>query len=93
MILVNTVISRWRCYTDPLFPVLFIFAMDPLQKMLDLATQEGLLTPIGTNPMKMRTSLYADDAVLFLRPLALNVSNLQYLLDQFGHATVLCTNI
>jgi hypothetical protein len=67
--------------------------MDPLQKMLDLATQEGLLTPIGTNPMKMRTSLYADDAVLFLRPLALNVSNLQYLLDQFGHATVLCTNI
>jgi hypothetical protein len=67
--------------------------MDPLQKMLDLATQEGLLTPIGTNPMKMRTSLYADDAVLFLRPLALDVSNLQYLLDQFGHATVLCTNI
>jgi hypothetical protein len=67
--------------------------MDPLQKMLDLATQEGLLTPIGTNSMKMRTSLYADDAILFLRPLALDVSNLQYLLDQFGHATVLCTNI
>jgi hypothetical protein len=67
--------------------------MDPLQKMLDLATQEGLLTPIGADPVKMRTSLYADDVVLFLRPSALDVSNLQCLLDQFGHATGLCSNI
>jgi retron-type reverse transcriptase len=54
---------------DPLSPMLVILAMDPLQKMLDLATQQGLLSPIGTDPIKMRTSLYADDAMLFLHML------------------------
>jgi hypothetical protein len=73
--------------------MLFILAMDPLQKLLDMATQEGLLNPIGTDPIKMRTSLYAEDAMLFLRPIASDVSNLQHLLTQFGTATGLCTNI
>jgi hypothetical protein len=41
----------------------------------------------------MRTSLYADDAMLFLRPIASDVRNLQYLLNEFGMATGLCTNI
>jgi retron-type reverse transcriptase len=54
---------------DPLSPMLVILAMDPLQKMLDLATQQGLLSPIGADPIKMRTSLYADDAMLFLHML------------------------
>jgi hypothetical protein len=51
---------------DPLSPMLFILAMDPLQKMLDKATQLGLLTPIGPDPIKLHTSLYADDVMLFL---------------------------
>jgi hypothetical protein len=38
---------------DPLSPMLFILAMDPLQKPLDIATQQGLLTPIGADPIKM----------------------------------------
>jgi hypothetical protein len=46
-----------------------ILTMDPLQQMLNMATREGLLTPIGANLIKMHTSLYADDAVLFLRPI------------------------
>jgi hypothetical protein len=50
--------------------------MDPLQKVLDMATREGLLTPIGALPIKMRTSLYADDVVLFLRPIPSDVYNL-----------------
>jgi hypothetical protein len=44
---------------DPLSPMLFILAIDPLQKILDMATTAGLLTPIGVDPIKMRTSLYA----------------------------------
>jgi hypothetical protein len=79
---------------DPLSPMLFILAMDPIQKMLDMATQKGLLTPIGAEPVKMRTSLYAyDTLVLFLRPNTSDMSNLKYLLDQFGQAADLCTNI
>jgi hypothetical protein len=78
---------------DPLSSMLFILAMDPLQKLLDMALQEGLLTPIGSNPIKQRTSLYADDAMLFLITIAADVSNLQHLLNHFGMATRLCTNI
>jgi hypothetical protein len=61
--------------------------------MLDMATVQGLLSPIGADPIKMCTSLYADDAMLFLRPIASDVRNLQYLLNEFGMATGLCTNI
>jgi hypothetical protein len=78
---------------DPLLPMLFILAMDPLQKMLDLATQQGLLSLIGEDPIMMRTSLYVDDAMLFLRPVVEDVENLQQLLHHFGMATVLCTNV
>jgi retron-type reverse transcriptase len=53
---------------DPLSPMLFILAMDPLQRMLDKATHVGLLNPIGAEPIKFRTSLYADDAALFVHP-------------------------
>jgi hypothetical protein len=77
---------------DPLSPLLFILAMDPLQRLLELATQEGLLHPIGADPVKMRTSLYADDIALFLHPHVIDVANLQQLLHHFGTATGLCTN-
>jgi hypothetical protein len=43
---------------DPLSPMLFILAMDPLQRILDKATQQGLLSPIGADPIRLRTSLY-----------------------------------
>ena len=42
---------------DPLSPMLFILAIDPLQKMLDLATQQGVLTPLPLATAKFRTSL------------------------------------
>jgi hypothetical protein len=35
---------------DPVSPMLFIIAMDPLQQLLEKATQEGLLTLIGGQP-------------------------------------------
>jgi hypothetical protein len=97
-ILLNSVIGQpfkhrrglWQ--GDPLSPLLFILAMNPLQRLLELATQEGLLHPIGADPVKMRTSLYADDIALFLRPHATDVANLQQLLHHFGTATGLCTN-
>jgi hypothetical protein len=58
-----------------------------------MATQAGLFHPIGAEPVRLRTSMYTDDTVIFLRLIAANVSNLQELLQSFGHATGLCTNI
>jgi retron-type reverse transcriptase len=42
---------------DHLSPMLFILAMDPLQRILDRATEHGLLNSIGADPIRTRTSL------------------------------------
>jgi hypothetical protein len=47
---------------DPLSPFLFILAMDPLQRMIEMAVHEGLLGQVLPNGAKFRCSLYADDA-------------------------------
>jgi hypothetical protein len=62
-------VGGWTSQSEYLKNELGILTMDPLQQMLNMATREGLLTPIGANLIKMHTSLYADDAVLFLRPI------------------------
>jgi hypothetical protein len=73
--------------------MLFILAIDPLQSLLNKATEQGLLHPIGVEPVKLRTSLYADDVALFLCPIASDVQHLHQLLNSFGSAMGLCTNI
>jgi hypothetical protein len=70
-----------------------LIAMDPLQQILDKATMAGLLNPIGADPVKLRTNLYANDTALFLHPVASNVANLKQIMQVFGSATGLCTNI
>jgi hypothetical protein len=67
--------------------------MDPLRKLLDMDTEHGLLHPIGVASMKLRTSMYADDTMLFLRPHASYVQHLHHMLQLFGAATGLTTNI
>jgi hypothetical protein len=67
--------------------------MDLLQQLLQIATQEGLLNPIGVAPVNMRTSLFGDAATLFIRLVATDLANLQQLLHLYGQATGLCTNI
>jgi hypothetical protein len=80
-------------HSDPLSPMIFILTMDPLQRLLDMETQAGLLSPIGADPIKLYTSLYDDDEVMFLRPIVIDMANFQELLTQFDQATGVCTNI
>jgi hypothetical protein len=51
---------------DPLSPYLFILAIDTLQKVLDIATEDRFLSPLRGRHAKLRLSLYADDAVIFI---------------------------
>jgi hypothetical protein len=78
---------------DPLFPMLFILVMDVLSSLIGKASSEGLLQPLSTRSIHHRVSLYADDVVLFLRPVATDMQMVDALLQLFGAATGLKTNI
>jgi hypothetical protein len=64
---------------DPLSPMLFILAFDPLQRILDLASEHGVLTPLPLAAAKLRTSLYADDAAIFINPTRNDLQAVKYL--------------
>jgi hypothetical protein len=88
---------RFRHYTglrqgDPLSPMLFIIAMEPLQRIFQVATAAGLLSPIANRNTNLRVSLYADDAAIFLNPCKQDVQVVADLLDLFGKASGLITN-
>jgi mannosylglycoprotein endo-beta-mannosidase len=77
---------------DPLSPLLFVLAIDPLAQLLDISTRVGLLHRLrGRGPI-LRTSLYADDAAVFVAPFKVDIDNLASILRTFGEVTGLCTN-
>jgi hypothetical protein len=78
---------------DPLSPMLFILAMEPLQKLLEIATTQRIISPLHPRTARIRASFYADDAALFVNPLKEDISAIQQLLHLFGSASGLCTNI
>jgi len=61
---------------DPLSPLLFVIAIDPLQKILDLVTEEGHLAKFRGKHTVIRTSMYADDTAIFVKPYKSDVTTL-----------------
>lgn len=78
---------------DPLSPLLFILAIDPLQLLMIVATESGLLSKLNGRAARLRVSMYADDAVIFVKPMTRHVTNLKDLLLKFRETTGLRTNI
>ena len=78
---------------DPLSPMLFLLVMNVLNSMVEYASREALLQPLATQQARHRVSFYADDAVIFLRPDSLDLNTVRHLLDLFGHASGLRTNL
>ena len=78
---------------DPLSPMLFILVMDVLGQMISKAANEGLLQPLSTRLLQHRISLYTDDVVLFLRPEANDIAIIMDLINLFGDASGLRTNL
>ena len=78
---------------DPLSPCLFILAIDALQRILDIATEDGILSPLRGRYAKLRLSLYADDAIIFLNLVQGEVAALFNILEQFGNASGLKLNL
>jgi len=77
---------------DPLSPMLFILAMEPLQLMLNKATEQGLLTPICNRNAKLRIGMFADAAAIFVNPITEEVEVVKNILDAFGVVSGLITN-
>ena len=73
-------------------PPPFFLAIDPLHKILDLATRKGLVHMLHGQGAIMRTSLYADDAAVFVAPIKRDIDNLAAILRGFGDVMGLCIN-
>lgn len=72
---------------NPLSPLLFVIAIDPLQRILELATEMAALTKLsGKNP-HLRISMYADDTALFVAQFQEDVRTLASILSSFGEVT------
>jgi hypothetical protein len=78
---------------DPLSPLLFILVMDVLNVLVVKAEEHGLLQPISSYSIHHRISLYADDVALFLKPEPSDLNTAVMILDLFGEASGLRTNI
>jgi hypothetical protein len=62
-------------------------------RLLQIATDRGLLTKLNGRVARFRVSMYADDAVIFLKPTVADVRNLRDLLVNFGAVTGIQTNL
>ena len=77
---------------DPLSPLLFILAMEPLQLLIQKAVTDGGLQNMNVRNARLRLSLYADDAAMFLKPTREEVTKVQEILAAFGTASGLVVN-
>jgi hypothetical protein len=78
---------------DPLSPMLFILAIDPLQRIIQMAADKGILSPVLPKAANLRCSLYADDAAIFAAPSSTEIDHLHKILEFFGRCSGLTINI
>ena len=74
-------------------PLLFVLVMDCLGRLMDQAQEHSILSPIGNQIIKHRASIYADDVVTFSKPDNQDISSIASVLDLFGRASGLGTNM
>jgi hypothetical protein len=78
---------------DPISPMLIILVIDPLQRILQLVAEGGVLHPITSRSRGIKASLYDDDAAIFVRPRKQDIAALKEILSFFGEASGLCINL
>jgi hypothetical protein len=75
---------------DPISPMFFILAMDPLQQILHMATEKGIMHPISARARGIKMSHYV---AIFVAPSKRDIKALRAILDIFGQSTGLCINV
>ena len=77
---------------DPLSPMLFVLTMEVLNRFLKWVEQQQLLTPLHDS-VGNRTSLYADDLVLFVVPNVRDLQVIKAVVTIFGLASGFFSNL
>lgn len=77
---------RWLQEGDPLSPLLFILAIDPLHRLIETTSRAGLLQHMPAGAGLLRVSLYADNAVVFVNLVRDEVDRIVELLQGFDNA-------
>jgi hypothetical protein len=67
--------------------------MEVLHLVIQKAADEGLLSPLAPSGLRHRTSIYADDVVTFVRPSVMDFRTFMAVIEDFGTASGLRTNI
>ena len=67
--------------------------LTPYTGLLLKATELKLLHKLGGRTARFRISMYADDAVIFVKPDRSDINNLALILKNFGEVTGLTTNL
>jgi hypothetical protein len=78
---------------DPLSPMLFLLAMEPLHKLFARAQQTQLLDKLSKGCDRFRVSLYVNDVALFIRHCAKKIVVTEHILEMFVGASGLVTNL
>jgi hypothetical protein len=78
---------------DPLSPTLYILAMDSFHAIVQWAADHGLLAELGLHRDVPRVSIYADDAVLFFKPVIQDLEVIAAALHLFTESTGLQINL
>jgi len=71
--------------------MLFILVMEVINHTIRWLDSEGLLSQLGTAAITQRTSIYADDLILFVAPVESDLVALKTVLQIFGLASQLET--
>lgn len=78
---------------DPLSPMIFLLAIEPLHRLFQHAHNTGVLQYLDDSCHNFRMSLYADNAALFVRPARQDVTNTNLILKIFAEASGLIMNL
>jgi hypothetical protein len=78
---------------DPLSPMLFLLAMEPVHLLFHKAQESRLLKRFSLGNNIVGGSLYADDATLFIHPTERELRITDFILQLFASASGLVTNM
>ena len=84
--------ARGLLQGDPTSPMLFVVAMEVLTLVILRAVEANLLNPLPGTTALQRVSVYADDVVLFVKPMTQDLLAVKGILEVFGAASRLNIN-